>query len=76
MAYVVVVMNVPNKSITQLNALTERSTEARNELNDLTDFMSLIQMGEPSSFYVVTRDSDPTVTTSGTGSISQTFNKL
>jgi hypothetical protein len=76
MSYTVIVINTPNDNITQLNAQVERSTEARGELNDLTDFMSAIVNGKPASFYVVTRDTDPTVTTSGTGSMSQSFNKL
>lgn len=78
MAYVAIVINVPNDSVTQMNQTIQvESTEARNEINALVDYITAIAGGnKPASFYVVTRDTDPTVSTHGTSSQSTSYNAL
>lgn len=78
MAYVAIIINVPSDSITQMNQVIQQdSTEPRNEINALVDYISAIASGnKPASFYVVTRDTDPAVSTHGTSSSSKSYNSL
>lgn len=78
MAYVAIIINVPSDSIAQMNqTIMQDSTEARNEVNALVDYISAIASGnKPASFQVVTRDNDPSVSTHGTGSQSKNYSAL
>lgn len=78
MAYVTIVINVPNDSIAQMNqVIMQDTTETRNEVNALVDYiMSIASGNKPASFYVVTRDTDPAVSTHGSGSQSKSYSAL
>lgn len=78
MAYLTIVINVPNDSITQMNqTVLLDTTETRNEVNALVDYISAIASGnKPASFYVVSRDTDPSVATHGTSSQSKSYSAL
>lgn len=75
MAFVVLVIEVPSKSIGQLNADTIRTSGPDNGINASVDLLSGIAAKCPgASVQVTTRDTDPSVSTSGSGSTQVTYN--
>jgi len=77
MAYICLVINVPNETITQLNADVQTVNTVSQELILLTNFIDGIKAGtKPTSVQVTTRDTDPGISTSGSGSQQNTYNHL
>lgn len=78
MAYLTVVINAPNDVVTQLNSIAQNPGKTHVELNALINLLAGINGGtRAASGYVVTRASDPVVTTdSDPNSQSNTFNHL
>lgn len=75
MAFVVFVIDCPNNSITDLNNRTQDPGNLNNPLNKCANVLAAIAGGKISaSVQVTTRDTDPSVATSGTGSTQQTYN--
>ena len=78
MARVVVVINDPNATIAQLNAKLQNTSNAEknNLINLLRDYTGGASMGNVAAgtVQVITRDTDPAVSTSGAGSQSVTVN--
>lgn len=72
MARVCIVINDPNASITQLNAKLGNATGAdkNNLINAVADYLVSTAMGNVAAgaVQVTTRDTDPSVATSGSGS--------
>lgn len=74
MAYVVIVINSPNHGIGTLNDKCQRAGNAHTALNLCADYLQAIVGGAvDASVVVTTRDSAPTVTTSGSGSAQNTY---
>lgn len=77
MAYLAIIINAPNDSIGELNAKAQLPTKVSDEINALIDYLSSIAAGaRAASIQVVSRDTDPSVTTSGTDSQSNVYNHL
>ncbi len=77
MAYLCIVINVPNDSITQLNAVAQTVNTVEQEVNALGNFLDGINGGMiPASLQVTTRDTDPSISTSGSGSQQLTYSHL
>lgn len=75
MAFVVLVIDVPNNSISQLNADMQRPgnphvaiVQARNELD------AILGGAKDAAIQVTVRDTDPSVATSGSGSTQFLYN--
>ncbi len=75
MAFLVLVIDVPTDSIAQLNSDIQRTgnphvavVQARNELD------AILAGAKDASVQVTTRDTDPSVATSGSGSTQITYN--
>lgn len=74
MAYVVLVINCPNNSITDLNNRCQDAGNLNNPINRNSNLLAAIAGGKiPAAVQVTTRDTDPTVATSGTGSTQNTY---
>lgn len=78
MAYLTIVINAPNDGVPKLNAVAQNPTKVPEEINALIDYLSAISAGaKAASIQVVTRATDPGVTTDGdAASESVTYNKL
>lgn len=76
MAYVVLVIEVPSKSIEQLNADCVRASNNMDSgINACADLLSGIAAKLPgAAVQVTTRSTDPSVTTAGTNSQQVTYN--
>lgn len=72
MSKVVIVISDPNASITELNTkLGNSSTAEKNQLiNNLINYLSRASVGgiTGGDIEITTRDTDPVISTSGTGS--------
>lgn len=77
MAYVCIIMSLPDESIGQINAQAVFPTKVHVGLQAAENIIQALKGGEKRSpnCYVVVRDTDPTVTTSGSGSTSTSYNK-
>ena len=77
MAYVTVVINLPNEAITQINAEAIQEG-AHKELNALIDVLAGIAGGtKPASYYVTSTSADPgVVVDGGANSIQKSYNRL
>lgn len=77
MAYVCVIVSLPDESIAQINPQVSFPTKIEEGLQGVITTLEALQGGEKrsSNCYVVVRDTDPTVTTSGSGSTSTSYNK-
>lgn len=77
MAFLVLVINTPNDSIAQLNAETQQPTKVDESINNCQNVLSAIKGGLKAGVVQVTvRDTDPTVSTSGSGSTQNTYSHL
>lgn len=75
MAFVVFVVEVPSKDIPELNAKLQRPTKPHQAVNQAIDLLAGLTAGSPNGAMQVTvRDSDPSVSTSGSGSTQQSYN--
>lgn len=75
MAIVVVVIDVPSEGIGQLNAEIQNSGNPHEAVINLRNMMDAAMGGlKGASFQVTTRDTAPSITTSGTGSLQVTYN--
>lgn len=74
-AYVVVTINDPNNTIQHLKDRVYRANNAPDTTAALAAYIQGIAGGAfAASVQVTIRDTDPSVTTSGTGSVQQTHN--
>lgn len=77
MAFLCIVINTAADSITQLNAQAETVNTVSHELNLLTNYIDAIKAGvKASTVQVTTRDTDPAISTSGSGSTQATYSHL
>lgn len=77
MAYLVLVVNVPNDTIQRLKDQAQFPTKVSESINGCIDVLAAIAGGaKPASVQVTVRDTDPAVATHGTGSTQQTYNHL
>lgn len=75
MAFLVIVIDSPSDSIGNLNAKTQTPTKAHTAVNLLGNYLDGIKGGTiDASVQVTTRDTDPGVSTSGSGSTQQLYN--
>ena len=75
MAFVVLVVEIPSKDIPELNAKLQRPTKPHQAVNQAIDLLAGLSGGTPNGAMQVTvRDSDPSVSTSGSGSTQQSYN--
>jgi hypothetical protein len=76
MGYLTIVIQTNSNSVTQLNQLQYGSTERSQEVNQLIDYLSKLAGANEvtGTFYVVTRNTDPTVATDGGASTLITYN--
>lgn len=76
MAYLVYVISIPNESITQLNAISQRPTKPNEMLNAAENIVDALAGGlKNGTIQVTTRDTDPAVSTSGSGSQQFSYSK-
>lgn len=76
MAYVCIIISSPNDSIANLNDRCQTPTKVHEEIVLLQNFLARAENGQPAVIQVVTRDTDPGVTASGSGSLDKTYSKL
>lgn len=77
MAYVCLVIDVPNETIAQLNSDIQLPTKVYATIENCVNFLNGIQSGtKPASVQVTTRDTDPSISTSGTNSEQYTYSHL
>lgn len=74
MAFVVFVLDVPTNDIGNLNGKCIRVSSADVGINACADFLSGVAAKNPgANVQVTTRDTDPAVSTSGSGSTQVTY---
>lgn len=74
MAFVVFVLDVPSRDIGNLNSATIRTSSADVGINACVDLLAGIAAKCPgANVQVTTRDTDPAVSTSGSGSTQVTY---
>ena len=77
MAFIVLVINVPAQRIQSLNDKPQFPTKSDAAINGASDLLGAILGGATNaSVQITTRDSDPGVSTSGSQSEQNTYNKL
>jgi hypothetical protein len=77
MAYLILVIDCPNDTIAQLNPQIQEPTLAREAMQNMKNLITAIEGGaKAGSIQATVRDSDPGVTTSGTGSTQDTYSNL
>ncbi len=77
MAYIVLVIDCPNDSIGNLNSNTQFPTKVDESINGCINLLTSIEGGlRAATVQITTRDSDPSVSTSGSGSEQVTYNHL
>lgn len=77
MAYLVIVIQLPNETIGNLNANTQFPTKVDESINGCINVLTAIEGGEKAAVVqITTRDSDPSVSTSGSGSEQVSYNHL
>lgn len=74
MAYIVLVINAPNNSIGDLNNRCQNAGNLNDPINKCANLLAAIAGGKlPAAVQVTTRDTDPAVATSGSGSAQNTY---
>ena len=75
MAYCVLVINLPGLSIQQINSKIDAdATLPREGVDDLMNLLDAIRAGSlQASVQFTSRDSDPSVSTSGSGSVQRLY---
>ena len=77
MAYLVIVVNSPNDSINELNQRIQNPTKVHVSIDNCSEYLEKIVSGnKPGVVQVTVRDTDPAVSTSGSGSTQNTYSKL
>lgn len=77
MAYLVLVINAPNLSIEDLNERAQLPTKVQESIQGSINLLTGIESGTiPASIQVTTRDSAPSISTSGSGSEQETYSHL
>lgn len=77
MAFMVLVVNLPNDSINNINAMSQLPTKVEESIQGAIQVLIDIQAGTKAGVVQVTsRDTDPSVSTSGTNSQQQTYSHL
>lgn len=77
MAYLVLVVNIPGDNIAQLNAETQFPTKVPESIQGAINVLQAIDGGhKPAVVQITTRDSDPSVSTSGSGSQQNSYSHL
>ncbi len=77
MAFLVLVIECPNDSIGNLNANTQFPTKVDESINGCINILTSIEGGlRAAVVQVTTRDTDPSVGTSGSGSEQETYSHL
>lgn len=77
MAYMVLVVNLPGDTITNINQSCQLPTKVEESIQGAIQLLIDIQAGTKAGVVQVTsRDSDPSVTTSGSGSEQETYSHL
>ncbi len=76
MAFITIVIETQSNSVSQLNQLQAGETERSQELNLLVDYIARCSGGNEvmGTMYVVTNNSDPSVSTDGGDSTKTTYN--
>ncbi len=75
MAYVCLVINCPDDTIGNLNANTQNPTNSFESVNLCVNLLNSIKAGARSANVQVTvRDTDPAISTSGSGSTQNSYN--
>ena len=77
MAYLCVIVSLPSETINQINPQVVFPTKTREGIQGVINVLLAVDGGDKRSdnCYVVVRDTDPTVTTSGSNSTSTNYNK-
>jgi len=77
MAYLCIIVSLPGETIAQINPQVSFPTKIHAGLEGVEDVIQALKGGEKRSdnCYVVVRDTDPSVSTSGAGSTSTNYNK-
>lgn len=75
MAYIVIEVNASTATIGDLNERCEMATKGYESVQGVINLLEAINGGErrPASVKIVTKDVSTTISTSGTGSASNTF---
>jgi hypothetical protein len=77
MAYLVIVVNSPNDSISELNQRCQFPTKVHVSIDSCSEYLEKIVSGNKAAVVqVTTRDTDPAVATHGTGSLQKSYSKL
>lgn len=78
MSYITIVISLPKETVLQANSDSQVSLQTDNEMNALINLLAAIAGGmKPASGYIVTRATDPAVTTdSDPNSESRAFSHL
>lgn len=75
--YLCLVINVPDRSIQEINEQTQLPTKANESIQGCINVLLALQAGAVrGSVQNTTRDSDPSIGTSGSGSEQNTYSKL
>jgi hypothetical protein len=75
MAYIVLVINCPKDSIQTLNDIAQMPTKVDESINGCINILTSIEGGLRAAIVqVTTRDSDPSVSTSGAQSQQNSYN--
>lgn len=75
MAFVCIVVDVPADSIDRLNSDLQRPTKPHEAVVELKDMCQAILAGaKDASVQITTRDTDPAISTSGSGSQQESYN--
>lgn len=77
MAYLTIVVSVPDESIAQIAANVNRGGVKNSEIEVARTYLEAMasRCKRSDNAYIVVRDTDPSVSTSGTGSISLDISK-
>lgn len=74
MAYIVLVVNCPNDTIGNLNANAQFPTKADESINGAINILRSIEAGaRAANVQITVRDTDPVVSTSGSGSTQDLY---
>jgi len=77
MAYLIMVVNLPNSSIADINSESQLPTKVEESLQGAIQILIDIQAGcKPGSVQLTSRDSTVAVSTSGSGSKQNTYSHL
>ncbi len=74
MAFVCIVVEVPSDSIARLNSDIQRPTKPHEAVANLKNLCQALQAGAKDGIVqITTRDTDPSISTSGSGSQQESY---